>query len=34
VAKLRDTRPFAGSSELIEQLRKDVEHASRVLQGG
>ena len=33
VAKLRDTRPFGGANELIAQLKKDVEHASRVLQG-
>ena len=33
VAKLRDTRPFGGAKELIEQLKQDVEHASRVLQG-
>jgi riboflavin kinase/FMN adenylyltransferase len=31
VAKLRDTRPFAGVSELVEQLKKDVEEAKRVL---
>ncbi|HJZ53641.1 MAG TPA: riboflavin biosynthesis protein RibF [Gemmataceae bacterium] len=33
VAKLRDTRPFAGANELVEQLKKDMEHASRVLSG-
>lgn len=31
VAKLRDTRPFAGAAELVEQLRRDVEGANRVL---
>jgi riboflavin kinase/FMN adenylyltransferase len=31
VAKLRDTRPFAGVAELTEQLKQDVEHAARVL---
>ena len=31
VAKLRDTRPFAGAAELVEQLQRDIEHASRVL---
>jgi riboflavin kinase/FMN adenylyltransferase len=34
VAKLRDTRPFAGAAELAEQLKKDVEYASRVLGSG
>jgi len=27
VAKLRDTRPFAGSAELTEQLKRDIEQA-------
>ncbi len=31
VARLRDTRPFSGVAELIEQLQRDIEHASRVL---
>jgi riboflavin kinase/FMN adenylyltransferase len=31
VARLRDTRPFTGPGELIEQLRADVETARRVL---
>ncbi|MBN9520284.1 bifunctional riboflavin kinase/FAD synthetase, partial [bacterium] len=32
VAKLRDTRPFAGAAELVEQLRRDVA-AARTLVG-
>ena len=31
VAKLRDTRPFAGVPELIEQLNRDIADARRVL---
>lgn len=31
VGRLRDTYPFAGVNELIEQLKQDVEHARRVL---
>jgi riboflavin kinase/FMN adenylyltransferase len=31
VAKLRDTRPFAGAAELVEQLKKDVEAARQVV---
>lgn len=31
VTKLRDTRPFAGVNELVEQLKQDIEHAKRVL---
>lgn len=31
IARLRDTRPFAGVNELIEQLKKDVEEAKNVL---
>jgi riboflavin kinase/FMN adenylyltransferase len=34
VARLRDTRPFNGVSELVAQLKRDIEHASRVLQTG
>ena len=30
VARLRDTRPFAGAAELVEQLRTDVEQARRI----
>jgi riboflavin kinase/FMN adenylyltransferase len=30
-AKLRDTRPFAGAEELVEQLKKDVGAARRVV---
>src|SRR5262249_31587925 len=33
VARLRDTKPFAGVNELIEQLRRDVECAKGVLNG-
>jgi riboflavin kinase/FMN adenylyltransferase len=29
VARLRDTRPFSGPDELVEQLRRDVEEARR-----
>jgi len=32
IARLRDTRPFGGAAELSEQLKKDIEHAKRVLQ--
>ncbi|MBY0512372.1 MAG: bifunctional riboflavin kinase/FAD synthetase, partial [Gemmataceae bacterium] len=31
VAKLRDTRPFAGAAELVEQLNRDVADATRTL---
>ena len=31
VAKLRDTRPFAGVAELVEQLKQDIEHAKTSL---
>jgi riboflavin kinase / FMN adenylyltransferase len=31
VAKLRETRPFAGVAELIEQLKQDIEHAKSIL---
>jgi len=31
IARLRDTRPFAGVKELVEQLNRDVEEAKRVL---
>jgi riboflavin kinase/FMN adenylyltransferase len=31
VARLRDTRPFAGVDELVGQLNQDIEHAKRVL---
>jgi riboflavin kinase/FMN adenylyltransferase len=31
VAKLRDTRPFAGVGELVEQVKRDVEAAKRIL---
>src|SRR5262245_14839442 len=31
VARLRDTRPFAGPAELVEQLGRDVEQARRVV---
>ncbi|HEX4609023.1 MAG TPA: riboflavin kinase, partial [Urbifossiella sp.] len=31
VAKLRDTRPFAGPTELVEQLGRDVAAAERLL---
>ena len=31
VARLRETRPFAGVNELIGQLKQDIEHAKRVL---
>jgi riboflavin kinase/FMN adenylyltransferase len=33
VAKLRETRPFAGPAELVEQLRRDVEAARAALGG-
>src|SRR5262249_42028017 len=33
VARLRDTRPFAGPGDLVEQLQKDVQRA-RKLTGG
>jgi riboflavin kinase/FMN adenylyltransferase len=32
--RLRDTRPFAGPAELVEQLRRDVEQARRVSEVG
>jgi riboflavin kinase/FMN adenylyltransferase len=31
VARLRDTRPFAGAAELVEQLRRDVEQARQAV---
>jgi len=31
IVRLRETKPFAGVTELTEQLKQDVEHASRVL---
>ena len=31
VSKLRDTRPFGGPAELVEQLRRDVAAAERAL---
>ena len=31
VRRLRDTRPFKGRDELVEQLRRDVEQARHVL---
>ena len=31
VSKLRDTRPFGGPAELVEQLRRDVAAAQRAL---
>lgn len=34
VARLRETKPFAGVGELVEQLNRDVEHAKRVLELG
>jgi riboflavin kinase/FMN adenylyltransferase len=34
VTRLRDTRPFTGVDELVAQLKQDIEHARRVLQGG
>jgi riboflavin kinase/FMN adenylyltransferase len=33
VARLRDTRPFAGPDELVAQLRADVEQARRIVGG-
>jgi riboflavin kinase / FMN adenylyltransferase len=33
IARLRDTRPFAGVAELVEQLNRDVDAAKRVLAG-
>lgn len=33
MAKLRDTRPFAGPAELVEQLRRDIAAAEQVLGG-
>lgn len=33
VARLRETKPFKGVDELAAQLRRDIEHARRVLQG-
>ena len=32
VARLRETKPFAGVQELTEQLKQDIEHAKRVLE--
>ena len=34
VQRLRDTRPFAGPAELINQLRQDVEQARLCLEAG
>jgi riboflavin kinase/FMN adenylyltransferase len=34
VARLRDTRPFAGVAELIEQLKQDIETAKRIVSQG
>jgi riboflavin kinase/FMN adenylyltransferase len=34
VARLRETRPFGGVPELVEQLKQDVERAGRVLGDG
>jgi riboflavin kinase/FMN adenylyltransferase len=34
VERLRDTRPFANVSELVEQLRRDVEQAQRCVEKG
>jgi riboflavin kinase/FMN adenylyltransferase len=34
VSRLRDNRAFAGVNELVEQLKLDVERATRILQGG
>jgi len=31
ISRLRDTHPFVGVAELIEQLNRDVEAAKRVL---
>jgi riboflavin kinase/FMN adenylyltransferase len=31
IERLRDTRPFAGVTELVEQLRRDVDQAKKVL---
>jgi riboflavin kinase/FMN adenylyltransferase len=31
VARLRDTRPFAGAADLVDQLRADVERVRRIL---
>jgi riboflavin kinase/FMN adenylyltransferase len=31
IGRLRDTRPFAGISELVDQLRKDVEEAKKAV---
>ncbi|MDY3559544.1 bifunctional riboflavin kinase/FAD synthetase [Gemmata sp. JC673] len=31
VSRLRETRPFGGAAELVEQLKRDIEHATRVL---
>jgi riboflavin kinase/FMN adenylyltransferase len=33
VTKLRDTRPFAGAGELVEQLKRDIETAKQALGG-
>jgi FAD synthase len=32
VQRLRDTRPFAGVAELVEQVRRDVEQARRCVE--
>src|SRR5439155_11386097 len=34
LARLRDTRPFAGVADLTEQLRRDVEQARRLARSG
>lgn len=31
IDRLRDTRPFAGPAQLVEQLRRDVENAGRIV---
>jgi FAD synthase len=31
VTRLRETRPFKGAAELVEQLQRDIEAAKRVL---
>jgi riboflavin kinase/FMN adenylyltransferase len=30
IQRLRDTRPFTDKSELVEQLRRDIEQARRI----
>src|SRR5205807_8690160 len=34
LARLRDTRPFAGVTDLTEQLRREVEQARRLARAG